>query len=343
MSILYVIKNDFANDTDFVWKFPSDQITLGSQLIVGEGESAVFVKGGQILDIFTPGTYTLSTGNIPFLQKLINLPFGGNTPFSAEVWFVSTTVKRDMKWGTPKPIPLMDPTLGFPVSVRSFGKWGARVREPKPFLTQLVGTQLGADSTKLKDYFIGEIVQCLTKYLSEVIASGKASILQVSALVSDISQSANLAIGNELEKYGIELVNFNIESINIPEDEMKRIQDVFAKTLEARELSKVNVGGAFAAVKSFEVMNNAAQNHGDNNTMGSMLGIGLGMGVGVPFGQQMGNQMFNQPQNIEQSSIPTSTEKTPMEKLKEIKELHEQGLITKDQFEAKRDQILGAI
>tara|TARA_A100001037_G_C14729171_1_gene448038 strand:+ start:307 stop:522 length:216 start_codon:yes stop_codon:yes gene_type:complete len=66
----------------------------------------------------------LTTGNIPIIDNLINLPFGGDTPFAAEVWFVNTTVKRDMKWGTPRAIPLMDLALGFPVSVRSFGRWG---------------------------------------------------------------------------------------------------------------------------------------------------------------------------------------------------------------------------
>lgn len=343
MSILDVVKFNAPNDSVFVWKHKSDQIKLGSQLIVGEGQNAIFVKGGQALDVFTPGTYTLSTGNIPLLHKLINLPFGGSTPFSAEVWFVSTTVKRDMKWGTPSSIPLMDPALGFPVSARSFGKWGARIRDPKSFVTQLVGTQVGADSEKVKNYFIGEIVQGLVKHLSEIIASGKASILQVSALVSDISQSASHSIGIELDKFGVELVNFNIESINIPENEMKRIQDVFAKTLEARELSKVDVGGAFAAIKSFEVMNNAAQNPGDS-TIGSMLGMGVGFGAGFPLGQQMGNQMNITNAPKEQSSeVVQGTQKSALEKLKELKELYEQGLITTEQFEAKRDQILGTL
>lgn len=340
MSLLDAIKYDAPNDSVFVWKYESNEIKLGSQLIVGEGQSAVFVKGGQALDVFTPGTYTLSTGNIPILNKLINLPFGGATPFSAEIWFVSTTVKRDMKWGTPSSIPLMDPTLGFPVSARSFGKWGARISDPRSFVTQLVGTQVKADATKVREYFIGEIIQGLVKHLSDVIGSGKASILQVSALVSDISQSASQAIAKELDKFGVELVNFNIESINIPEDEMKRIQDVFAKTLEARELSKTQVGGAFTAIKSFEVMKDAAQNTGDNS-VGSMLGMGMGFGAGLPLGKQMGDQMnISKDQSGESSRENYDSQKTAMDKLKELKDLHEQGLITTEEFQAKREKIL---
>ena len=75
-----------------VWKWPSDQLTLGAQLIVNESQEAIFFKGGKALDLFGPGTHTLSSGNIPLLQKLINLPFGGQTPFSAEVYFVNKCI-----------------------------------------------------------------------------------------------------------------------------------------------------------------------------------------------------------------------------------------------------------
>jgi hypothetical protein len=82
--------------------------------------------------------------------------------------------------------------------------------------------------------------------------------LQIAALVSDLSDLASSEISQEFQSFGVDLVNFNIESINIPDDEMKKIQEVFAKAMEARELSKVDVGGAFAQIKTFEVLNNAA-------------------------------------------------------------------------------------
>nr|WP_297348916.1 SPFH domain-containing protein [uncultured Glaciecola sp.] len=171
-------------------------------------------EGGQALDCFDPSTHTLVTCNIPLIDKLINLPFGGDTPFSAEVWFVNTTVKRDLKWGTPSPIPLMDVVPGFPVSARSFGKWGARISDSRSFVNQIVGSQA-------------------------------ASVLQVSASVTELSGQ----VSKDISKF----------------------QDVFAKTLEAKELSKVEVGGAFAAVKSFEVLNNAAVNESDS-AVGARLG-----------------------------------------------------------------------
>lgn len=329
MALIQVIKYEAEDDNMFVWKYPSDQIRLGAQLIVNEGQKAIFVKGGQALDIFEPGTFTLATGNIPLIDKLINLPFGGDTPFAAEIWYINTTVKRDLTWGTPSPIPLMDSNLGFPVSARSFGKWGARIVDVRSFVTQIVGSQSFADATKINDYFIGEIIQSLTSNLSSAITSGQTSILQISSFLSPLSKSSADLIKMEFDKFGVELVNFNIESINIPTDELKRIQDVFAKTLEAKELSKVNVGAGFSAIKSFEVLNNAAENPSEGS-IGGMLGAGIGLGAGFPLGQQMGQNLTTS-QNAEESST---------DKLRELKKMLDENLISEEQYNLKRDKII---
>jgi len=234
----------------------------------------------------------------------------------------------------------MDPALGFPVSVRSFGKWGARIVDARAFITQIVGSQRVADATKIRDYFIGEIVQSLVSHLGQMIAGGQASILQVAALTTQISQSAAKMISVEFSKFGVELVNFNIESINIPDEELKRIQDVFAKTLEARELSKVELGGAFAQIKSFEVLGATAQNPG-NNMVGTMLGAGIGLGAGFPIGQQMGqNLKVSSSTEPPHSSAQLVNTNDATEKLRQIKLMFQEGLITEEIFNAKRDQIL---
>ena len=108
MAIIDRIKYDAPDDTPFVWKYPSEQIKIGAQLVINQSQEVLFVKSGEALDLFESGTHTLTTGNIPFLNKIINLPFGGDTPFTAEVWYVNKTVKRDLKWGTPSPIQVMD-------------------------------------------------------------------------------------------------------------------------------------------------------------------------------------------------------------------------------------------
>ena len=332
MALIDRVKYDAPDDTSFVWKFPSEDLKIGSQVIVNESQEVIFVKGGQALDVLPPGTHTLTTGNIPLLNKLINLPFGGDTPFTAEVWYINKTVKRDLKWGTPAPIQVMDSTLGFPVSVRSFGKWGARIENSRSFVTQIVGSQLTADDQKVHSYFIGEIIQNLSKTIATAINVNKISILEVSSALGDISKLVNQLIEKEFQRFGIEIVNFNIESINIPDEEMEKIQKVFEKTLEAKELSKVQVGGAFNTIKTFEVLNNAAENPAEGVGVGAMLGAGIGLGAGLPLGSQLGQKLdINEKQNATQD---------PTDRLKKLKDMLEQGLITEEQFNLKRDEIL---
>lgn len=102
-ALIDVVKYEMT-DGVFCQKFPSDDLKIGSQLVVYPSQTAIFVKGGTICDMFTAGTYTIKTENIPLLNKLINIPFGGNSPFKADVWFVNQIAKLNMPWGTPQPI-----------------------------------------------------------------------------------------------------------------------------------------------------------------------------------------------------------------------------------------------
>jgi membrane protease subunit (stomatin/prohibitin family) len=333
MAITDLVKYDQPQDAEFVWKFPSEDLKLGAQVVVNQSQEAVFVKGGEVLDILTAGTHTLSTGNLPFLNRLINFPFGGNTPFTAEVWYVNKIAKRDLKWGTPAPIPIRDQVLSFPVSVRSFGKWGARIADTRSFLIQIVGSQYGADAQKINDYFIGEIIQKLTETLSNAITHQQISILDLQAAITQLSLTTKEKIEKDFDRFGLEVVNFNIENINIPQEEMSQIQEVFAKTLEARELSKVEVGGAYTAIKSFEVLNTAAENPGEGSGLGAMLGAGIGLGAGLPIGQQIGQSI-----NVQGTG---DTKEDSVARLQKLKLMLDEGLITEDQFTAKRSEILG--
>jgi membrane protease subunit (stomatin/prohibitin family) len=335
MALIDVIKHEIFNDGLFLYKYPDVELVWGAQLVVREGQQAIFVKGGKVCDTFYPGTHTLTTGNIPILEKLINLPFGGDSPFVAEVWYVNTTVKRDLKWGTAAPIQLFDQQIGFPVTARSFGKWGVRINDPLIFLKQIVGTQSIGNAEKINDYFMGHLLQSLVEQIATDISSGIVSILSISSALGSLSTRTFEKLKNELAKYGVELINFDIESITISDDEMLKIQEVFAQTFEARELSKVNTGGAYAQIKSFDVLQSAAENPSESS-VGAMLGAGIGLGAGFPIGGQMAQQM-----NIHHPS--SSNEENVREKLKSLKSMFEDGLITEEQFKEKQQELLEKI
>lgn len=118
MALVEVIKWE-ASTSELVHKFQVNDLKLGSQLVVYPSQTAFFVKGGQILDEFISGTFTIKSENIPLLSKLTNLPFGGESPFQAEVWFVNQVSLLDCKWGTPSPIQIEDPKYGVIVPIRA--------------------------------------------------------------------------------------------------------------------------------------------------------------------------------------------------------------------------------
>src|SRR5690606_18096859 len=133
-----------------VWRFPryQNEIKNGAQLIVRPGQVAVFVHRGEIADAFEPGSYTLTTDNLPILSTLQGWKHGFNSPFRSEVYFVSTRQISDLKWGTPNPIMLRDADFG-PVRLRAFGTYTLKALDPKALLKELVGTdqELQADET----------------------------------------------------------------------------------------------------------------------------------------------------------------------------------------------------
>lgn len=344
MALIDVIKMDQLSEDFVVEKFMSEhqwELRTGSQLIVNEGQEAIFVKGGQALDTFTPGTHTLSTGNIPLLRKIVNLPFGSQTPFTSEVWFINKTVRRNLNWGTPHRIALFDPKLDFPVNVASFGKWGFKIVDSQSFVRQIVGAKISVDSRTIEEYFIGELVEKLSQTLSNYICGG-FSVFQITAKLAEISSVIRTEVANEFSNYGVELENFTISSINLPPEEMKMIQNVQAEKMKMQQLGGVAVGQGYLANQQLEIMREAAKN--GNSMMGAAAGMGMGFAAGFPMGQQIAQNVMNpavqqtQPQAPAASSAPAASD--PMAILKSLKQLFEAGLITQDEYNQKRLKIL---
>ena len=342
MAVVDLIKSDMFSDNEIVKKFRSEhqwEIRLGSQLVVNEGQEALFVKGGVALDVFTPGTHTLVTGNIPFLRKVVNSIFDNKTPFTAEVWFVNKTSKRDLKWGTPKRVPLFDPKLNFPINVGAFGQWGFRIEDSRSFVTQIVGAQLDADSKKIYEYFIGEIIEKFSQTVSRRISMG-VSVFEINGHLAEISKSVGDVIREEFEKFGVELVNFSISNISIPPEEMSKIQEVMSKRMEMEQLGSVTVGQGYVTARSLDVMQAAAQNAGTAGAMmGAAAGLGFGAGMGFPLGQQMAT-------NVANSASATYVSKgadDPMSKLQMLKQMLEAGLLSQSEYDAKRAAIISTL
>lgn len=307
MALIDVVKWETDNK-ELVHKFPSEDLRIGSQLVVYNGQIAYFVKGGVVTDSFEAGTYTLHTDNIPILNKLINIPFGRKSPFQAEVWFVNKLAILDAKWGTATPIQLEDPKYGVIVPVRAFGQYGLKVADPKLFLETLVGNTSSISTDRVDNYFKGKMMSLFANLLSNKITKDNISILSINTQLLEMSEYVQSRLEVEFTKYGLLLSDFNIMSINVPEEDSS-----FRKLKEAKERATiVNVLGRdiYQMDRSFDVLDNAAANEG---TGGQLISMGAGLGVGIGVGGSIGNmasQYINTntiSQNITPPTLPTPT------------------------------------
>lgn len=157
-------------------------------MIVNHSQEAIFLRGGAVCDIFGEGTHTLSTNNIPVLQKLINLPFGGRTPFTAEVYFVSKTVRRNLKFGTINAVPVRDPLYSIPIPVRAFGEYGIRVVDASMLLGELVGTLHTFDTESIIEQFKSVVLQQLNASFGQFVKQERISVVDLPAYSPQMAQ-----------------------------------------------------------------------------------------------------------------------------------------------------------
>lgn len=286
MAIIDIVKHE-QRQGEIVHKFPSCDLRWGSQLVVYPGQTAVFTKGGEVCDMFTEGTYTLHTNNVPLLNNLVNLPFGGDSPFQADVWFVSTINRLDLKWGTETAILLEDPKYEILVPVRAYGQYGFRVGDVARFMRGLVGNMSAFDERTLQAYFRGLLLNRLTEIVAKKITKEQISVLDINTRLGDISQEAQQELKPYFEDFGIEILLFNIISINVPEDDPSIAEIRKAKNLSAR--LKITGTDNYKLERLFDVLEKAAEN--ESGTGAAIVNAGVGLGAALGVGKHIGDAL----------------------------------------------------
>src|SRR5947207_4569964 len=210
VAILDLIEFPDESGQEIVHRVPeygSGEFRLGSQLVVRESQVAIFFRDGKALDSFGPGRHTLSTNNIPILSSLFGIPFGGKSPFRAEVYFVSQREFVDMKWGTPQPILFRDTDFGM-VRLRAFGTYSMQVADPQLFVNRIVGQQGIYEASQIEEYLRSSIVQQLTTLLGE----NMKSILDLPAQFNTIASATRASVAQDFSSLGLPLRGFQLVS-----------------------------------------------------------------------------------------------------------------------------------
>lgn len=285
MALIDVVKWSGTPDI-FAYKFPEENLTTWTQLIVNESQEAVLFHKGKIVQKFGAGKHVLSTENIPLLENLYGIPFGGQNPFTAEVWFVNKVMSLDVKWGTSTPIQLRDPEYKIMVPVRAHGQFGVQIEDAEKFLVQLVGTLPVFDRNALTECFRGMLLTMISSAIAKKIVEEKVSVLEVAAHLQLLSDFVKEKLCEKFAEYGVRLVNFFIHSISVNETDsaVAHLKDLLAQKAKMDIL-----GYTYQQQRSFDVLDNVAQNEGmAAPIMGAGMGLGMGLGVGGTVGNMMG-------------------------------------------------------
>jgi membrane protease subunit (stomatin/prohibitin family) len=267
----------------------SGDFRLGSQLIVRESQTAVFFRDGKALDTFGAGRHTISTNNIPLLTGLLSLPFGGQTPFKAEVYFVNMREFLDLKWGTPEPIALRDKELGL-VRLRAFGTYSMQVADPQLFVNKIVGTQGIYDSTQITNFLRSIVISKLVDLMGET----HTSLFDMARMYEEIGAGVKAKLQDDFANLGVALKSLYITSVS-PTDETSKAID------ERAAMGAIGDMQAYLQFKAARAMGDAATAGGE---AGSMVGAGVGLGAGVGVGAAMAGAITQAMQGGQQKEKP---------------------------------------
>jgi membrane protease subunit (stomatin/prohibitin family) len=336
-----VIQYQDPTGSTMVARWPADgtaAIRLGSQLIVEESQQAVFFRDGKALDTFGPGRHTLATENIPVIASIFGIPFGGTSPFQAAVMFVSTKTFLDLKWGTKEPVIFRDHELSM-VRLRAFGKFAVRVTNAQVFVNTVVGSRGNYSTQGVEDYFRDVIVARLTDVLGENLTS----IFDLPKVYDELAMGLKARVADDFNKYGIELVDLYLGAITPPEEVQKIID-------ERSGMGAIGDMNAYMKFKTARAIGDVAAQPGGGagSTVGAGLGIGMGAGLGAMLPGMMRDAMASQPPSAAAPAAPAPAAPAAAapagnpvaEKLRQLKSLADEGLISQEEFNAKRQKLL---
>lgn len=294
--LLKVVEWEDDSKDVIVYRYPltdRDELMTSSTLVVRESQCAIFMHKGEIADVFGPGTYKLSTENIPFLTKILSLPSGFESKIKAEIYYVNTKQFIGQKWGTQNPIMMRDEEFGN-VRVRGFGVYSFKVADPKVFMKEVFGTNAVYKTADVCEQIKPMLIQGIT----DALAEAKISALDLAANYREFSSTVLETCQKEFADYGLNLTKFVIENISLPEE--------VEKTLDER--TKLGVledkMGTYTQKKAADALLDSANNPNGNN----MAGLGVGLGAGVTMSNVFTNNLTteNKPREKKEKTITCS-------------------------------------
>ena len=333
------------------------------------GEEAIFVNCGKIEKIFTNGTYKLSTKNYPFISRLANAFRGGISAFNCMVYFVKKSASLEVKWGTDSPIQVRDKKLGIATDLKARGAYKVCVENVAIFLEKLVGNNISfTHPNDLDDYFFNEFQSKIRTVIAKSVNAQNEELLGIDAKLDELSESIKPVFQEILGEYGLKCVNFSIAALEIDKDELRRQYDdiqmsMYEQTRQSdvdaqstvkqgqaeaqvtimrgqAEREVINAMGidAWSKQKTVEVLKEI----GNNSASGELASTSAGIAMGTIIGGMVSGLSESNLQSS-YSTSKNSTQSDPQIILGELKKLLDAELITQDDYDKKKEEVLSKI
>ncbi|MCR5706608.1 MAG: SPFH domain-containing protein [Acholeplasmatales bacterium] len=275
MAFYELIKYDGQGVNWLISKHPVTEFNRKSKLVVSPGQVAIIVHNGKIEKIVEEGTVRIDSELLPFLKAFTKAFYGGNNPYPIEIYFINKRVKLDLYWGTSDPVMLIEPKYNIQINVRARGQMGIKLANYQYFFQTLVGTLMkGAtiDFDIIQSFFRGKINQIIKKILTDFMVKQKITFFEIEAHSDEIADAFIEEFKQECTDYGFDIINFSVESINVPADEFNKLNEILHKKAEFDQLGDQN----YRTIRGYDVYEAGAKN---NSGAATMMGVGLGMGM----------------------------------------------------------------
>ena len=346
MALMDFIKKQFIDiiqwtedgDGTLAWRFPMRDMEIqnGGQLVVRESQMAIFVNEGQVADVFTPGTYKLTTQTLPVLTYLKNWDKLFESPFKSDVYFFSTRQQIDQKWGTPQPITIRDKDFGA-VRLRAFGNYAFRVADPKLFHTEISGTRESYPVADLEGQLRGLVLQ----NISNAIAASGLPFLDLAANQVMFADALTKELAPLFAKLGLLIENLTVQNVSLPEELQKILDQKIGMGMVGNDMGK------FMQYQTAQAIPKFAEGAGSGG--GGIAGDAMGLGAGVALGQVLaqnlqaglqGGSAAAQAAPAAAAAVVGVKPEDVMATLEKLGELKSKGILTQEEFDAKKAELL---
>lgn len=342
MALMDFIKKQFIDviqwtedsDGTLAWRFPMAgmEIQNGGTLVVRESQMAVFVNEGKVADVFGPGTYKLTTQTLPVLTYLKNWDKLFESPFKSDVYFFSTRLQIDQKWGTPQPITIRDKDFGA-VRLRAFGNYAFRIADPKLFHTEISGTRESYTVAEVDGQLRGLVLQ----NISNAIASSGLPFLDLAANQIAFANALAQELQPAFAKIGLRLEAMTVQNVSLPEELQKILDQKIGMGMVGNDMGK------FMQYQTAQAIPKFAEGAGNG---GGVAGDAMGLGAGVALGQVLAQNLQQGLQGGAAQAAPAAAAPVGvrpdevMATLEKLADLKAKGILTQEEFDTKKAELL---